>query len=694
MKFAEHLSAHITPEWRKQYIQYDAMKEMLYGATETAPSTEVSEMDVLKQYFSRFEENFFQFCDRELTKINTFFSEKLAEATRKFASLSAELRVSVQGDVLTPAPRQYRALSVLPGLRQRHSDSERPTVKKIHEMKLAFSEFYLSLILLQNYQTLNFTGFRKILKKHDKLLETAGGAEWRQANVETAPFYTSKQVDHLIKETESMVTTKLEGGDRQKAMKRLRVPPLGEKQSPWTTFRVGLFAGIFLVLVLVAVLAAVFLTRPTQWEAALRMYRGTFLVLLFCFLLGINTYGWCSSGVNHVLIFELDPRHHLTHQELLELATLLGVLWAVSVICYLFSPFVYVPMFANPLCLVGFFALFMINPLPIMYSKARRWLWHVLFRIVTSPFHPVSFADFWVADQLNSLSTVVLDMEYLICWYSLEHDWYGQNAAYDGVCGGVTYAVRPLLACAPAWFRFAQCLRRYRDTRQAFPHMVNAGKYSTTFFVVLFSTLSTVYDAKQPAGSAPNAFFYVWIVSAFISTCYTFTWDVKMDWGLFDTKARENRFLRDEVVYAHKAYYYFAIVEDLVLRLSWTLTVSIGRLGIVHNEVLKTVLSALEVFRRFVWNFFRLENEHLNNCGDFRAVRDISIAPIDASDVAQLLKMMDHDDGVTNRRNDEQRRAARRRPTVWPDDDDVESPYSTVNAPQVRVFLRAEPEVG
>ena len=40
---------------------------------------------------------------------------------------------------------------------------------KIADLKLAFSEFYLSLILLQNYQNLNFTGFRKILKKHDKV---------------------------------------------------------------------------------------------------------------------------------------------------------------------------------------------------------------------------------------------------------------------------------------------------------------------------------------------------------------------------------------------------------------------------------------------------------------------------------------------------------------------------------------------
>lgn len=55
-------------------------------------------------------------------------------------------------------------------------------------------------------------------------------------------------------------------------------------------------------------------------------------------------------------------------------------------------------------------------------------------------------------------------------------------------------------------------------------------------------------------------------------------------------------------------------------------------------------------FRRFVWNFFRLENEHLNNCGKFRAVRDISIAPIDFSDSAQIVRMMDEEFGVSNRR--------------------------------------------
>ncbi len=54
--------------------------------------------------------------------------------------------------------------------------------------------------------------------------------------------------------------------------------------------------------------------------------------------------------------------------------------------------------------------------------------------------------------------------------------------------------------------------------------------------------------------------------------------------------------------------------------------------GFVESELMITILSPLEVFRRFMWNFFRLENEHLNNCGKFRAVRDISVAPIDQSD--------------------------------------------------------------
>jgi hypothetical protein len=90
-----------------------------------------------------------------------------------------------------------------------------------------------------------------------QLLSTEVGAKWRQEHVETSHFYTNKDIDKLINDTESAVTNELEGGDRQKAMKRLRVPPLGEQQSPWTTFKVGLFSGSFIVLLIAVVLSGI-----------------------------------------------------------------------------------------------------------------------------------------------------------------------------------------------------------------------------------------------------------------------------------------------------------------------------------------------------------------------------------------------------------------------------------------------------
>ncbi|KAG1675108.1 Xenotropic and polytropic retrovirus receptor 1 [Nymphon striatum] len=462
--------------------------------------------------------------------------------------------------------------------------------RKLHDLKLAFSEFYLSLILLQNYQNLNFTGFRKILKKHDKLLKIDNGANWRIHHVECAIFYTNKEIGKLILETENLFTTNLEQGDRQKAMKRLRVPPLGDQQSPWTTYKLGLFSGAFIVMIIAIVLSAsLFTDRKDDWRIVFRLYRGTFLIILDVFLLGINVYGWRSSGVNHVLIFELDPRNHLSEQHLME------------------------------------------------------------FRVVSAPFFHVGFADFWLADQLNSLVPALLDFEYLVCFYINNVNWVENTET--GVClGEVTPYVRPLIACLPAWFRFAQCLRRYRDSKDAFPHLVNAGKYSTTFFVVIFSTV--YHLTKDPYGSSYSPFFYIWLGAAVFSSFYAFLWDIKMDWGYFDKNAGENVFLREEIVYSSKGYYYFSIIEDFLLRFGWTFSVSLTELGNVHGYIVLTVLAPLEVFRRFVWNFFRLENEHLNNCGNFRAVRDISVAPIDASDQAVILNMMDEEDGVDNRKRD------------------------------------------
>lgn len=139
-------------------VFFQEMKAMLYLAVEEAPSAEVTEPEYVTRHFKNFDEQFFHYCDKELKKINTFYSEKLAEATRKFATLQAELKQSKSDDSKTN----------LLGIRASDKKSGLST-RKLQDLKLAFSEFYLSLILLQNYQNLNNTGFRKILKKHDKV---------------------------------------------------------------------------------------------------------------------------------------------------------------------------------------------------------------------------------------------------------------------------------------------------------------------------------------------------------------------------------------------------------------------------------------------------------------------------------------------------------------------------------------------
>jgi xenotropic and polytropic retrovirus receptor 1 len=50
-----------------------------------------------------------------------------------------------------------------------------------------------------------------------------------------------------------------------------------------------------------------------------------------------------------------------------------------------------------------------------------------------------------------------------------------------------------------------------------------------------------------------------------------------MDWGLIDPRApKDAPLLREEMIYGSKWYYYFAITEDFILRLTWVMNVSLA----------------------------------------------------------------------------------------------------------------------
>lgn len=83
-------------------------------AVEKAPSAEAVDEGVLQRHFANFDETFFHFCDSELKKINTFYSEKLAEATRKFAALQVELKTALEANVSGKGKTKSNKKSALP----------------------------------------------------------------------------------------------------------------------------------------------------------------------------------------------------------------------------------------------------------------------------------------------------------------------------------------------------------------------------------------------------------------------------------------------------------------------------------------------------------------------------------------------------------------------------------------------------
>ncbi|CAG5071454.1 Protein of unknown function, partial [Cotesia congregata] len=240
-------------------------------------------------------------------------------------------------------------------------------------------------------------------------------------------------------------------------------------------------------------------------------------------------------------------RNHLSEQHLMELSAVLGVIWTLSLLSFLFSASLSIPPFVNPLVLVCIMIAFILNPLKIFRHEARFWLLRITWRMIIAPFAFVNFADFWLADQLNSLVTPLLDFHFLICFYLTNGDWLQAHDTTQCMSGSLI--VRPIVNCLPAWFRFAQCLRRYKDSKEAFPHLANAGKYSTTFLVVISNTLRSYY-ADQYKSNWENPWLWFWLASCIINSIYSYTWDIKMDWGLLDSNAGENKFLREEVVYS------------------------------------------------------------------------------------------------------------------------------------------------
>ena len=117
---------------------------------------------------------------------------------------------------------------------------------------------------------------------------------------------------------------------------------------------------------------------------------------------------------------------------------------------------------------------------------------------------------------------------------------YAHNFSKPTQCNSNSSRLLGFFSTLPGIWRALQCIRRYYDTRNAFPHLVNCGKYS--FTILSYMTLSLYRIDKTfslkalfIACSTINSVYCCKVtppILKFAADKNTAIWDLAMDWSL------------------------------------------------------------------------------------------------------------------------------------------------------------------
>ncbi|XP_030548274.1 phosphate transporter PHO1 homolog 1-like [Rhodamnia argentea] len=559
------------------------------------------------------------------------YSKKLRSlSSRSFSCQGKNLKVNIP---LTTPSRAFSAISDLvwedlisPVSKKCNSECDSKT--QINRTKLQYAEkmikkalieLYKGLGYLNTYRNLNMLAFVKILKKFDKVTGEQVLPIYLKV-VESSYFNSSDKVMHLGDEVEELFVKQFAEADRRKALKYLK--PLPRTESHGISFLVGLFTGCLIALftgyVIMAQVTGIYRTQGDRvyMETVYPVLSMFSLFFLHFFLYGCNIFAWRKARINYSFIFELNPTEELKYRDVFlicatSMAVVVGVMFAH--LSLLTKGSSYEQAQSIPGLLLLSFVLLLVCPCNIFYQSSRYRLLRVIRNIILSPLYKVVMLDFFMADQLCSQIPMLRNLEYLTCYYitgsykTQDYEYCKQTKHYRDLAYAVSFI--------PYYWRAMQCARRWFDEGHT-SHLVNLGKYVSA---MLAAGAKVAYEKEQSFGWL---FLVVFISSG--ATIYQLYWDFVKDWGLLQMNSK-NQWLRNELMLRRKFIYYLSMGLNLVLRLAWLQTVIHYSFENVDYRVTGLFLAALEVLRRGLWNFFRLENEHLNNAGKFRAVKTVPL---------------------------------------------------------------------
>jgi len=239
-----------------------------------------------------------------------------------------------------------------------------------------------------------------------------------------------------------------------------------------------------------------------------------------------------------------------------------------------------------------------------------------LQQVLIAPFGRVRFLDSIVADVLTSTVKPMVDVWHVFRYYLfallLALGAMKKESRNSSFVNNADMVIICLISAFPLWLRFMQCIKGYYSTGEPFPYLANALKYALSHTVVIAGATHPTFsnDALHTDWTVGRA---IWLASTITTTIFTFSWDVKMDWGLGDVNYG---FLRKRLLFRHRGFYYWVMFSNLILRFSWTLTLTpfaIFTNKQLYQTMVVPLIAFLELFRRFQWALLRVEWEHMKH---------------------------------------------------------------------------------
>lgn len=332
------------------------------------------------------------------------------------------------------------------------------------------------------------------------------------------------------------------------------------------------------------------------------IFRVSAIALLFMFMWAVNIYGFDKAGIPFRTVLGMPA----TSAQFSDVMAGIKTLSMLLISSYtLFEVFVSLHMrYAQLLAQMLFWIILVGLALLSEHKLFKDFRGFMAARLVTLwRCREVKFIDVLVADVLTSMSKLLADMRVVGCAFMAI---LSMRSSFNDDCLAVVVA--PTLASIPYAIRAVQCWVAYRNTQQR-AQLLNLGKYLSAFPVIWTSALKHQLAPIEGVmlDDHDRQLQVLWLYTVTINTIYSFLWDVLMDWGLCMQSNSKYPFLRDKLLYGSPAVYYLAIIGDLALRLCWSLKLSSHLQHHASGLAFIFLFEILEVFRRFVWNFFRVE---------------------------------------------------------------------------------------